>query len=106
MSRKEAERVTKEGIQKALNNADNHIEGWSNLAFSYLKEYIDSHEEFMVEDVRVASMVSIPVPPNTRAWGGIIIRARNEGLVKQIGYCCVKNEKAHMTPASIWRKIR
>jgi len=98
-------KLRNKGIQKAINHADEIIPNWSDSAFNYLKKYIKSHKQFMAEDVRIASRKFIPEPPSARAWGGVIIRANKLGLIKHIGYKNVSNEKAHRTPASVWKTI-
>tara|TARA_R100001530_G_scaffold92678_1_gene64367 strand:- start:398 stop:715 length:318 start_codon:yes stop_codon:yes gene_type:complete len=91
------------GIKKALDNANNTYDKWSDRAYKFLVNYIKSQYEFMTEDVRIASEKEIPKPPSGRAWGGIILKASRAGLIDRVGFSNVKNAKAHKTPASIWR---
>ena len=91
------------GIKKALDNADNTHDKWSEKAYKFLIKYIKSQYDFMTEDVRIASEKEIPLPPSNRAWGGIILRASRAGLISRVGFSNVKNAKAHKTPASVWR---
>ena len=93
------------GIKVALDNADSTHDKWSDKAYNFLKNYIKSHREFMAEDVRVASEEEVPTPPSKRAWGGIVLRASNAGLIRRIGFSNVKNLKAHRTPATVWRVV-
>ena len=91
------------GIRKAINNANDTHDKWSDKAYNFLVGWIKTHHEFMTEDVRVASEKKIPKPPSNRAWGGIILKASRAGLINRVGFSNVKNVKAHRTPASIWR---
>ena len=91
------------GIKKALDNANNTHNRWSEKAYDFLLKYIKYQYEFMTEDVRVASEKAIPKPPSNRAWGSVILRASRSGLINRVGFANVKNAKAHKTPASVWR---
>ena len=96
------------GIKKAIDNANDTHNKWSDKAYKFLLDYIKYGEgrdqyEFMTEDVRMASEAEIPKPPSNRAWGGIILRAVRAGLVHRVGSSSVKNIKAHRTPATVWR---
>ena len=94
------------GIKKALDNADNTHDKWSDQAYSFLKDYIKHNDTFMAEDLRSASVDEVPIPPSKRAWGGIVVRASKAGLIKRVGFSNVKNPKAHATPATVWGVIR
>ena len=91
------------GIKKAIDNANDTHEKWSDKAYKFLVGYIKSHQEFMTEDLRLDSEKEIPKPPSNRAWGGIILRAVRAGLIHRVGFSNVKNVKAHRTPATVWR---
>ena len=91
------------GIKKAVDNANDTHEKWSDKAYKFLVDYIKSHQEFMTEDLRLDSEKEIPKPPSNRAWGGIILRAVRAGLIHRVGFSNVKNVKAHRTPATVWR---
>ena len=91
------------GIKKAVDNANDTHEKWSDKAYKFLVGYIKSHQEFMTEDLRLDSEKEIPKPPSNRAWGGIILRAVRAGLIHRVGFSNVKNVKAHRTPATVWR---
>jgi hypothetical protein len=97
--------LMKLGIKKAVDHANVEVKGWSDQAYNYLLEYSKKHKEFMVEDLREASIGTVPKPPNTRAWGGVIVRASKAGVVKRKGFQNVKNAKAHCTPATLWEVI-
>ena len=92
------------GIKQSVDNANFSHEKWSDNAFEFLIKYIQSNEEFMTENVRIASEGIIPEPPSKRAWGGVIVRAVKLGLINRKGFRNVKNAKAHCTPATLWKR--
>lgn len=106
---RERGRVLKEkGMQKAVTSADKDTPKWSVYAYKLLLEFLDQHHgEFMTEDVRsyAAMKEDFPLPPSARAWGSIIVKARNNKLVQCIGTKNVKNIKAHSAFAAVWIKI-
>ena len=81
---------------------NNKTEKLSDLALDYLLEYVNTHNEFMAEDVRNASVGTVPEPKNRRSWGGVFVRASNMGIIKRKSFGIVKNVKAHKTPATLW----
>ena len=93
------------GIKTAVEHADavQPEPKWSDLAYSFLEQYIQTRQKFMTEEVRAASEGIVPEPPSLRAWGGIVVRAANRGLIEKAGYQEVQNPKAHRTPSSVWR---
>ena len=97
-----SEELRDNGISKACQTADSTHHNWTNNAYNFLISYIRSNKEFMAEDVRTASIGIIEIPPSTRAWGGILVRAVKSGLIKRKGFKNVKNKKAHCTPATLW----
>lgn len=91
------------GMRIAKENADIKIDGWSQQAFDFLKEFISFQEApFMAEDVWMSAECDVPEPPSKRAWGAIIARAARQGLIRRVGYRETKNPWAHKTPATLW----
>ena len=93
------------GISHAIGHAEFKTPGWNEQAYLFLVGYIKTVNEFMAEDLRKASDGIVNTPPNLRAWGGVIVRAAKEKLIKRTGFRNVTNAKAHSTPASVWSKI-
>lgn len=102
MNFKSGEELRDEGIQKAIDNANEASPSWSEMAFKFLQGFAARNKEFMAEQVREASLEQIPIPPSKRAWGAVIVRAAKCGLITRKGYRKVKNKKAHCTPATLW----
>lgn len=57
----------------------------------------------MTEDARVWSEANgLPPPPDSRAWGPVIKRALQDGLISRIGY---GKSTANMRPMPVWGAI-
>jgi 5-methylcytosine-specific restriction endonuclease McrA len=93
------------GIRRAIRSANSKNPEWSEMAFNCLKEYIKTHNEFMIEDVRMSSDKIISDPPSKRAWGAIAVRGAKLGIIRKKGYQNVINPKAHATPATLWEVV-
>lgn len=97
------------GIQKAVNHADSISPNWSQDALNLIKRFIQQWpaDEFMTEDIRAYAEKEkgFVAPLSLRAWGGPICKAKNEGLIEAIGTKQVKNPKAHMANATVWRIV-
>ena len=97
------------GIKKAVDHAGVK---WADEAYEFLLHKIlymkllpEYGRTFMVEDVRRAAIDVINDPPSNRAWGGVIRRAANAGLIEKVGIRQVTNPKAHCANANVWRVI-
>ena len=95
-----------DGMQRAVDNANDKHENWSEKAYDFLVQYCKSQgslSTFMTEDVRSLWFEQdMPQPPSNRAWGSIARRAVKNGLIKKVGIGPVKNPKANCAYASIW----
>jgi hypothetical protein len=79
--------------------------GWTKEAFRLLKEFIPHQKQFMCEEFRdYCHSKGLTLPSSNRAFGGIILKAMREGLIRRIGYGKVKNPKAHAANAAVWEK--
>jgi len=98
---------TREGMVKAEKNANGRTMGWSDIALGFLKEFAEKNPRFMAEDVREAAAKSnrVRTPPSHRAWGGVIVRAKRDGIIENDGYSPVKNKTAHRANASVWKSL-
>lgn len=96
------------GIAASMARADRVHEGWSGEAFALLREYMTDNEFFKAEDVRIFAHGSrgLPVPPDLRAWGGVVQRAVRERLIKKVGHGSSKNKTSHYRPVMVWQVIK
>jgi hypothetical protein len=92
------------GMEQAINHACEMEDNWKERAYELLKTFVlKTDVPFMAEQVRsYAALIGFPLPPSNRAWGGIISRAANSGLIQRVGIGKVSNTKAHQANASIW----
>lgn len=105
LDRREARKKRDEGIKRVTDSANRKVPGWSDTAYKFLRDYMRTHEEFMTEDVRVASMDKITQPPNNKAWGQVMLRARREGLILPVRYVSQKSVSCHGSPKPVWRVL-
>lgn len=96
------------GIAQAVDHAESEAPGWSGRALDMLRRYIaEVGGAFQAEDVREwGKMQGLDDPPHKRAWGGVIVRAKNIGLIRFVKYENVQNRQAHATPASVWQGVK
>lgn len=101
----EGAKLRDEGILKAVTHADKVKDNWSGDAIEMLKEFIRINPgEFMCEDFRsYCAVIDFPLPPHARAFGHVIRKAGDMGIIEFIRYDKAKNPKCHRTPVSVWR---
>lgn len=95
------------GIGQALASAERQMPQWSETAYGYLLEYLATRPgSFRGEQVRgFAHARGCPLPAHLRAWGGVLVRAANRGLIEKVGTGPVLNPIAHCAYANIWRRV-
>ena len=95
------------GIAQAVDHAEAEAPGWASRAIDMLKRYLQQADgAFMTEQVRAYSKEQgLSEPVNLRAWGGIIVKARNAGLIRCVGTQQVKNPTAHCANAAKWIRV-
>src|SRR3990167_10463853 len=108
------EKLANQGIQKAINHANQVTPKWAEMAYECLLSYLRHSPcsfTFMAEDVRDFSTRHYPFicdglsePPSLRAWGGIMRKAKGAGVIRAIGTRKVSNTKAHCANATLWIK--
>ncbi len=71
-------------ITATAQKADREYEGWTTLAYAYLRRYIQSHPEFWSWELREAmASDGYAMPSELRAWGAVYKRAQREGLIRK-----------------------
>lgn len=79
---------------------------WQEEAYKAFCFYGKNNKRFMTEDVRVyAESHGLPPPPDSRAWGGIVIKVKAEGLIRHLTYAPNKMANCHASPKSVWEWI-
>jgi hypothetical protein len=96
------------GIQRAVAHANAVDRDWETMAYEFFTNVFLVHHkgEFQCEQARLAAEGVVPKPPSLRSWGGIITRARNAGLITKVGVKSVKNPKAQMAFAAVWKRVK
>lgn len=98
-----------EGIQRAINHADDTHEDWSERAYTLLTRYVQPlkyNQTFLIEDYRrwAIDVMQLPPPPSLRAFGSIAVKARKAGLIKFVSFDHVTNVRAHRSTVSRYAK--
>lgn len=94
------------GAAQAGAHADAKCDGWQDRAYSLLSLYAKTvAPEFLTEDVRhfAHKQHGLPMPPDGRAWGAVVLRALKAGLLQKIGYQPMKSRNCHSDPKPLWR---
>lgn len=97
------------GMKLSCDNAEHKEPGWGKKASYLLGEFLlaQGYNKFLCEDFRkYCEVAQLTTPPSLRAYGGIILKAYKEGLIKNVGYGKVKNPKAHAANAAVWIKVK
>lgn len=94
------------GMRRAIDHANRVEPTWSDQAYSILREVVAIRDQFITEDVRrYADERGLARPPDSRAWGAVMIRASKAGLVKKIGWATATDPKVHANPTSLWKSL-
>lgn len=101
---KVAQRLAQEGIQRAVDAADRAIEGWSDLALTYIRAYSTRNKgkEFIgYELVQQSIDDGVIQPPNAKAWGSPIQRAARKGYIVNTR-TTRPDPNRHGNPVPVW----
>ncbi len=92
-------------IAKTADKANREYEGWTTLAYAYLKRYAQQHAEFWSWEVREAFEKDGHVMPSElRAWGAVYKRAQREGLIRK-GDKVKRDPTRHGTMTAGWVRV-
>jgi hypothetical protein len=101
--------LAEEGAQRAVDHADKVADAmefgsWSDRAYAILERFAQARVPFRTEQVRQAAYEEgLPVPPDERAWGGVICRAKKEGILRHYGWVSSTGKSSHAHPISLWK---
>lgn len=100
-----ARKARDKGIKKAVDHADQAHPSWSQIAYGHFRTYVAQQKgPFLIEEYREWVKDLIEAPPSLRAFGALTMKAAREGLIRQVGFAKVRNERAHMANVAVWRK--
>lgn len=104
---REGERLRDEGIKTSLDHAESNEPGWGDEAFRLFEIFLKAiRTDFQAEEARSwAEDHGLNPPPDKRAWGGVIRKAVNRGLIQRVGFQLANDPKSHRAPSTVWRKI-
>ena len=93
-------------IQQGIDHANEVEENWASKAYSLLVKFLyEIKTDFTSEDFRAYCTDKLPPPPDQRAFGGIMMKASKQGLIKPTGqYREGINKQCHMNPKKVWIK--
>ena len=103
MNTQQAKHRRNVGMQRAARRANKRKEGWTDLALSTLRLYLQKHrrQRFLCEDVVEFAKAWIDSAPDNRAWGAVIVTAHREGLIRRTG-SYRKARSSHLSPKPVW----
>ncbi len=102
-----AEQAAQEGIQQAVSHANAVHRKWiENVYKIFLHDFLPQHKRFMCEDFRAFYEVrdDYQPPPSNRSFAGVVVRAKRDFYIINIGTDKVSNKKAHRCFASIYER--
>lgn len=86
------------GIARSSEHASDR---WTELAVGIVAAYARQHAAFLTEDVRAyAKSLGLADPPDGRAWGGVMKRARARRIIVACGYAPSKS--SNLSPKVLW----
>lgn len=71
------------GIARSQQSAEHSTPGWTEMAALCLCGYAQTHDTFTIEEARAA--MSVPEPPELRAWGSATQMAQRRGWIERTG---------------------
>jgi hypothetical protein len=90
------------GATAAAANAGDY---WFDCAYELFVAFAKQRNEFLTEDVRIFAHeeMGLPLPPDGRAWGAIVLRACRAKLIKRVRYAPQKSANCHAGLVSVWQ---
>lgn len=104
-NRTPGERLRDQGIDRAVDHADRAQPNWADVAFAYVCKH--ARGCFTAEDIRLeAEANGVPSPAHERAWGGVMVRVRIQGIaIPTDRFRSAKDSKSHRAPKRIWKAV-
>lgn len=96
------------GMALAVEHAEDVNAGWKDKAYRALLTFLHFNPGmlFQAEDIRLwAEVRGLPHPPNNRAWGAIIVKAKKANRIQFIRIEATSGPSAHRANASVWKAL-
>jgi len=74
---------------------------WLNLAIEEIRKYAITKQEFTTEQVRMSNP-DFPNPPDKRAWGSAVRKAKMEGFISSAGWVRAESLTVHGMVVTLW----
>jgi hypothetical protein len=108
--RREGLRRGVQAAKRAAEHADEVRANWQTDAYLSLIAFLsksnwDKIAPFQTTDVRrfAESERGLEAPPDSRAWGNVIMRAARARLIEKAGYAPCNDPKQHGCPTTVWK---
>lgn len=102
----QAEAARDAGIALSEANANRAKARWSEDAEAAVMSYCQYYRtEFLTETVREWAEFNdlVDVPPNSKAWGGVMRRCAANGIIKKVGFAPSKS--SNLSPKTLWAAV-
>ena len=96
---------TTAGIKQSVKHANDVMPNWSEIALRGLRVYASGVEDFIAEEARRWLKGIVPDPPDNTAWGGVMVKAKNIGIIEAVEGKFRKTEDkvSHCRPCQVWK---
>jgi len=101
MTTREAARKRRDkGITDSILHADRAARDWPDTAYSYLLRFAATEPEpWTAEQFREwAKAKGLPNPPDLRAFGGVVFRAKRLGMIRRVGVAPATSSNLSLKP--------
>lgn len=76
---------------------------WKELAYQKVCEVARTHAEFTPDDIWATGL---PKPQEARALGGVMLRAKNRGIIVKTGKSIRTDQpESHRADITVWRSL-
>lgn len=102
--RQRAEQRRDIGIERSGQHAERIEPDWIDSTVEMIGRYCRIHTgPFLAEDVRsFADVRRHPAPPDGRAWGAAMKRAKSKGMIRSIGFAPANS--SNRSPKVLWER--
>lgn len=86
-------------MERVIDHADRVETGWSEECLCLLRLFLVEHTEpFLTEEFRQWTSGRIASPPDGRAYGPVIMRAKREGFIRSVGVAPAATSNLSLKP--------